>query len=265
MAPVSWPDSGYSFGYSDNEVLEWLEDPRSVRMTEGAYRPMVIRCPTGMVVKRAGRILHREALMQQHMFKLLDRSRLRVPEVYHYFDAGWYGHIVMEHIDDWHPMTIDDVDKVAEALRYLHTFTSNVVGHIDGGPSYGYLWDEQPKRPFRDQLQLQQFLESRLEFAEGHVDLMQYPLVMCHLDLHPENISIGKKGVVCFIDWAFSGYYPRYFESTALGYNCNVNHDLGRKCFALLDAIHEITPFTEQERQQILLHGEIVFNQISRG
>ena len=42
------------------------------------------------------------------------------------------------------------------------------------------------------------------------------PLVLTHLDIHPNNIIIGDDGRVWLIDWEFAGFYPQWFEYTSM-------------------------------------------------
>ncbi|KAI1788480.1 kinase-like domain-containing protein [Ganoderma leucocontextum] len=38
------------------------------------------------------------------------------------------------------------------------------------------------------------------------------PLVLTHLDLHPNNVILDRKGRVWLIDWEHAGFYPQWFE-----------------------------------------------------
>lgn len=38
------------------------------------------------------------------------------------------------------------------------------------------------------------------------------PLVLTHLDLHPQNIILDTNHRLWIIDWEFSGFYPQWFE-----------------------------------------------------
>ena len=42
------------------------------------------------------------------------------------------------------------------------------------------------------------------------------PLVLTHLDIHPNNIIIGDDGRVWLIDWEFAGFYPQWFEYASM-------------------------------------------------
>ncbi|KAI0742827.1 kinase-like domain-containing protein [Daedaleopsis nitida] len=38
------------------------------------------------------------------------------------------------------------------------------------------------------------------------------PLVLTHLDIHPDNVILGDDGRVWLIDWELAGLYPQWFE-----------------------------------------------------
>ncbi|KAF5316615.1 hypothetical protein D9619_006406 [Psilocybe cf. subviscida] len=42
------------------------------------------------------------------------------------------------------------------------------------------------------------------------------PLVITHNDLNPRNIIVGEDGRIWVVNWAWSGYYPPWFEYSAM-------------------------------------------------
>ncbi|GLB36840.1 putative choline/ethanolamine kinase [Lyophyllum shimeji] len=42
------------------------------------------------------------------------------------------------------------------------------------------------------------------------------PLVLTHLDLHPNNVIVGDDGRVWLIDWETAGFYPQWFEYASM-------------------------------------------------
>lgn len=38
------------------------------------------------------------------------------------------------------------------------------------------------------------------------------PLVLTHLDLHPQNLIVSPDGRLWVVDWEFAGFYPQWFE-----------------------------------------------------
>ena len=55
------------------------------------------------------------------------------------------------------------------------------------------------------------------------------PLVLSHMDLNPRNIIEGDDGTIWLIDFAWSGYYPPWFEYVAMHRQLEVEEDLGFK------------------------------------
>ncbi|PPQ99469.1 hypothetical protein CVT26_014286 [Gymnopilus dilepis] len=41
-------------------------------------------------------------------------------------------------------------------------------------------------------------------------------MVLTHMDINPRNILVGEDGRLWLIDWAWSGYYPTFFEFTSM-------------------------------------------------
>ena len=52
------------------------------------------------------------------------------------------------------------------------------------------------------------------------------PLVITHNDLNPRNIIVGEDGCIWLVDWAWSGYYPPWFEYASMA-NQVENEQLG--------------------------------------
>lgn len=38
------------------------------------------------------------------------------------------------------------------------------------------------------------------------------PLVLTHLDIHPDNVILDNDNRVWLIDWELAGFYPQWFE-----------------------------------------------------
>jgi aminoglycoside phosphotransferase (APT) family kinase protein len=59
-------------------------------------------------------------------------------------------------------------------------------------------------------------------FLDREVDEVHtapYQTHFTHADLAPRNIIVRHGRVVAIIDWAFSGWYPEYWEFTKAHYN----------------------------------------------
>ena len=55
------------------------------------------------------------------------------------------------------------------------------------------------------------------------------PLVLTHQDINPRNVIEGEDGRLWLIDYAWSGYYPPWFEYVAMHRQVEVERDLGFK------------------------------------
>ena len=53
-----------------------------------------------------------------------------------------------------------------------------------------------------------------------------YPLVLCHMDIHPRNILVDKLGTPWLVDWGFAGMYPAWFEYAAIAVSVNADYRL---------------------------------------
>ncbi|CAI7648183.1 unnamed protein product [Penicillium palitans] len=56
------------------------------------------------------------------------------------------------------------------------------------------------------------YMNSRLKHLNANIDLTPHLLVLCHGDICRRNIILADDGSICFLDWAYSGFYPRFFE-----------------------------------------------------
>lgn len=69
-------------------------------------------------------------------------------------------------------------------------------------------------------------------------------LVMCHLDIAPRNLMLLPDGSLCFLDWAFAGFYPSIFEI----YTLKARYEWGKQY--LTDILgHIYTPDPRSKRQ----------------
>jgi len=50
-----------------------------------------------------------------------------------------------------------------------------------------------------------------------------FPLVLTHLDLSPRNVIIDDNSQIWLIDWEHAGFYPQWFEHTAM---CNAGWEI---------------------------------------
>ncbi|CAI6339205.1 unnamed protein product [Periconia digitata] len=60
---------------------------------------------------------------------------------------------------------------------------------------------------------MQQWMNTRLAVVtKERLDLTSHQLSMRHMDLVHRNIILMADSSICFLDWAFAGFYPELFE-----------------------------------------------------
>lgn len=224
----------------------------------------VIKVGSELVIK-FGYVFEEEASNQREAFRLLDPTIIRVPRVYHFFTHDDTGYLVMEYIDSQEAETVWDDDTagtLSRALKHLHSFEGCYPGPAGGGVSAGILWEDPEEPSFDTKADLQSYLNSRLVNSKHQFNLLEddTPLVFCHLDVAPRNIKLLPNGVVCLLDWASAGYYPRYFELAALRHNDGHERSEAKYCQLLERAMVELNPFGRSEMKQMQLLDQVVFN-----
>ncbi|CZT07040.1 uncharacterized protein RAG0_12643 [Rhynchosporium agropyri] len=176
-----------------------------------------------------------KAATQQYVWKHVDQTIFRVPEVYRFFQDESIGYLIMEYIDGINMSTYLErsnlgeqnavVDKIVEALDYLATIPMPVTqgpGPVGGSPPRGYLWsDSGISSSFATISEMQNWLNQLLtdylpNFQGNILEFTSANLVVCHTDLAPRNILYLRDGRIALLDWGSAGFYPRVFELYAL-------------------------------------------------
>ena len=191
-----------------------------------AHGNRVIRTPDNAAIKFGMGVRREEANNQRYVYQHVDRSILRVPEVFRFFEdstrGSTIGFIVMEYIEGSNLDTTDSIQpniipRILKALAHLADIPSppgQAPGPVGGGIAYGYLWsDYGAQTPFNSIADVEDWLNRRLAvLGREPLELGHNKLVMCHMDLVRRNVIIIEDSSVCLIDWAFAGFYPRLFE-----------------------------------------------------
>jgi len=200
----------------------------------------VVMLSQEFIIKFGIGVMPEEASNQRYAHHHVNSDLLRVPKVYRFFqDATWgpsliMGYLVMEYIKGRELATylriLDEeamakiVARIVNALAHLSQIpvpTGQAPGPANGGESYGYLWsDNGAGTSFTSIADMEYWLNKRLAMHELGTDtklnLKSSKLFMCHTDLVPRNIMLLNDGGICFLDWAYAGFYPRFFEIYAL-------------------------------------------------
>ncbi|KAJ3811126.1 kinase-like domain-containing protein [Lentinula aff. lateritia] len=123
--------------------------------------------------------------------------------------------------------------RYVRQLRRLKASPSTPPGPIgaDGpriceSPIFGQV--QSHRGPFASYAELTAFFNQRAKMAYDAIELPEdHPsrkqrfdnseaLVFTHQDINPRNIIVGEDGRLWIIDWAWSGYYPPWFEYVAM-------------------------------------------------
>lgn len=132
--------------------------------------------------------------------------------------------------------------QIYEMIRQLQRTRLAAPGPIGGGVSNGTYFTDYGAGPFLSREELEEWYNDRLLVCHefGLVKATQpsftgqfQELVICHFDLHAQNMILDGGGNVWLIDWAYSGAYPPYFEEAAL--SRNVDPDFAQGLLRLMD------------------------------
>lgn len=176
---------------------------------------------------------HREVLAMKLVH---EKTTIPIPNVYNVFIdpiGSLTGCIVMDYIHGtrldraWPGLSLWSKFRVAWALRsyirQLRRISSSRPGPLGATPQFcpgmtiSSMWDE---GPFTTAEELTRFINWRSHRMRGvpippHYETPE-PLVFTHNDINMRNIILGDDGQVWLIDWDWSGFYPPFFEFSAM-------------------------------------------------
>jgi aminoglycoside phosphotransferase len=193
----------------------------------------VVKLSDDIAAKFGFGVFASEAAMQEFAYNTVDRKLVRVPKVYRYFESETddpFGYLFMEHIPG---QILGEVDleerkdilpRIANIITHLGQIKSPTPGPIDESEPFGYVWGDYGARTaFYSVEDLNVYMNSRLEYRNDTIDLTPHPFVLCHGDICRRNIICGNDGSICFLDWAYAGFYPRFFELATI--SCVLPYD----------------------------------------
>ncbi|KAI9670312.1 MAG: hypothetical protein M1831_006526 [Alyxoria varia] len=131
-------------------------------------------------------------------------------------------------------------EQLSEALHQLHGIVLEQPGPIGGGLSQGAWFTDFGAGPFSSAAQMEAWFNERREVCRDFnrigeslpsFDGKFSRLVMCHMDLHFQNMRLDDKGQVWLLDWAHAGAYPVYFEKASVTRYGHWPKELNDVCF----------------------------------
>lgn len=115
--------------------------------------------------------------------------------------------------------------QLSEAITALHNQQLSRPGPVGGGISQGFYFTQYDAGPFETVHEMEQWFNERQRVCKdlGYVceDEPDFSgtlgkLVMCHMDLHMDNIILDSHNNIWLIDWNHAGGYPVFFEEAQL-------------------------------------------------
>lgn len=216
----------------------------------------VIRLSDNIVAKVGLGVRASEAKTQEFAYQSVDPKIVHIPQVYRFFHRERFGYLFMEYVSgrqldklDLNDNT-DIIPRVAKIISHLGTIRgSQVPGHVGSGAPEGYLWgDDGAGTNFTCVADMEAWLNKRLAIRNKSIDLTSHPLVLCHMDLCRRNMILKEDNTISLLDWAFSGFYPRYFEFASLSLMMPYDEQYEKP---LIHATATLLDWTDNEKELI--------------
>ena len=214
---------------SDRELISFCKE-------RGTRDIRVVHFSNTITIKFGLDITPAEAATQQYVWKCVDPTIFRVPEVYRFFQhkpqertlvTGYlvmenvHGTCLSEYLETATPQDqVTIVDGIIKALQHLATIPlppGQGPGPVGRNPPRGYLWGENGITcSFASISEMEHWLDDLLDYLpDKPTDRFVFApaeLVMCHTDLAPRNILRLGDGQLALLDWGSAGFYPQVFE-----------------------------------------------------
>ncbi|EPS44542.1 hypothetical protein H072_1456 [Dactylellina haptotyla CBS 200.50] len=212
---------------------ETLSDPEIVELCRLGERLVgweagIAKISDQAMVKFGFQTTSAEATNLRIARELLDPNIVYVPRFYRFFRHEDIGYIVMEYVNGTHFSSSEYgelVNKMGEVINHFQSISGTVPGPLCGGISFGYLWDNDYPN-FQTIEQLENWVNTRINPTYSHmVSFKDERLVLCHLDLSPENKWQKADGTICLVHWDMAGYYPRCFEAASFKFSSPIDKE----------------------------------------
>lgn len=188
----------------------------------------LVKISDTVAVKFGLGVRKQEAANQSYVHGHVDSKVLYIPQVFRFFRAPLFGFdmgfIVMEYVLGVNLDTLNVVDnphlaeRTMEAIQHLATIPippNQGPGPVGGGSAHGYLWsDDGTGQSLESIKDIEEWMNRRLDVVkQPRISLSCHQqLSMHHMDLVRRNILLLSNSSICFVDWAFAGFFPAIFE-----------------------------------------------------
>ncbi|MCJ1256472.1 hypothetical protein MMC24_004293 [Lignoscripta atroalba] len=223
-----------------DEIIQVLDE--APKIYSKAYT-RIARISSPVVVKYGSEVHLWETRTMKYVAEM---TSVRLPKVFDAWESqvaqtqeeSSVTYIVMEYVqgdlvaDIWPALSLERRSEIHQQIydmiQELQRVKLTLPGPIGGGISDGTYFTDYGAGPFHSREEMEAWFNERLlvcqEFGLAHATQPTFTgqfqdLVLCHFDLHAQNIILDHWGNVWLIDWAYAGAYPPYFERAALSRN----------------------------------------------
>lgn len=229
---------------TNQNIIDWCDRWRQLSVEDVSVRDRILgscnsntllRMNEHAIVKFGTPVTASEAANQQYAWRRLESNSfhsVRVPRVYRFFQDStcpedyWQdpvGYLVMEFVPGTAlsdlpaaelPAVVKNVAALVHSLSLIKS-ENNRPGPLDGGEPQGPIWapDDLTYEKFESIGGLEAWFNRALIKENATINLHQYPLSFCHLDLARRNMLRVDDQTIYLLDWATAGFYPSIFET----------------------------------------------------
>ncbi|KAF2691384.1 hypothetical protein K458DRAFT_324709 [Lentithecium fluviatile CBS 122367] len=215
-----------AFLHSDDQIVDLCT---TIAPFAGSpHGNQLVKISDNVAVKFGLGVRKQEAATQSYVRSQVDSKVLYVPQVFRFFRATLFGSdmgfIVMEYVlgVNFDTLSVAEnphlVERTMEAIQHLATIPippNQGPGPVGGGSVHGYLWsDDGTGKSLESIKDMEEWMNRRLDVVkQPPISLARHQqLNMHHMDLVRRNILLLSNSSVCFVDWAFAGFFPDIFE-----------------------------------------------------